>query len=277
MTAKPSRTHTAKGRDVAMASISRKDLAKRIRQRLDQKGDIVTPDGRAVPYLINELKLGSHSTIREPMIEALELLESQGLVSVQRRGSRIDSIKRTNRQRARSIAPTKEPAVPQSAVRVPTPSTTQPRRIEAASPAVVFDATPVVNITKRSTPTSSAPQQAIKVAKAEPAVPTLSPKEIIEKLTSKLEEYEEDMQREKDAHTATKASLSESEGKVRELTETLAEANRKNGELRGELRTANELMAQADEELRDLQAKVSELEENQSVDQLAARVSHFLS
>lgn len=75
----------------------------KLRLLLTNKQDIVQP-GRLLPHLANELNLTGKSTngdqVKDCIAECLDELESDGLVTLVKRGKLYDEVHRTSRQRA---------------------------------------------------------------------------------------------------------------------------------------------------------------------------------
>ena len=133
-----------------MAAPSQKQLKTKILDLAKRKQNIDQP-GRLVAHIINELKLTSHSTIREPIIMALESLEEEKLITIGRNGTvmstmvyiepkpksvtRTPALKTPTRQRATAAA-AKQPAD-----RLPSARTRRPKAEETAmhQPPIVND------------------------------------------------------------------------------------------------------------------------------------------
>lgn len=211
-----------------MANVSRKKLANQVRELVERKGDINQP-GRLLAHIVNELKLTGNSTIREPLIEAILLLEEQGIVEVDRRGEKtFDAIRRTKRKRARStVTPTpskKESTIPTTTAERPKTAAPAARPVPVApkttrQPAAQTANEPKVIFTSESTP-SEAP------ADTAPPIQEMSPMEIIVELTAKYGELEGTLAQEKEDHAETKRQKQIISDAKRGVEEKLAEKDR---------------------------------------------------
>ena len=277
-----------------MANVSRKKLANQIRELVERKGEINRPGG-LIPYLVHELNLTGNSTIRDPLIEALALLEAQGIIEVDRRGEKTyDAIRRTKRKRARSTsAPTpskKETAIPTTTAERPKVAASAARPVPTApkvtrKPAAPHMEEPNVVFTSESMPseapsTSSQPEATPAenaTAKDPTPIEEMSPMEIIVELTAKYEELGGILEREQADHAETTrqkqviaeakqgveaklaAKQRELEGKDREITglnRDLSTEQATNENLRGQLSSLTDTLTTGAETLERLQEEL---------------------
>lgn len=87
-----------------MAAPSQKQLKTKILELAKRKNHIDQP-GRLVAHIVNELKLTSNSTIREPIIMALESLEEDKLITIGRNGTVMSSMTYIKPKPARTTSP----------------------------------------------------------------------------------------------------------------------------------------------------------------------------
>lgn len=87
-----------------MAAPSQKQLKTKILELAKRKNHIDQP-GRLVAHIVNELKLTSNSTIREPIIMALESLEEDKLITIGRNGTVMSSMSYIKPKPARTTSP----------------------------------------------------------------------------------------------------------------------------------------------------------------------------
>ncbi len=87
-----------------MAAPSQKQLKTKILELAKRKNHVDQP-GRLVAHIVNELKLTSNSTIREPIIMALESLEEDKLITIGRNGTVMNSMTYIKPKPARTTSP----------------------------------------------------------------------------------------------------------------------------------------------------------------------------
>ena len=230
---------------------------------LDAKKEINQP-GRLLDHLQNELKLtgrsNGNSQVKELIAEALEDLVTSGIVIVEKRGKVYDSVKRTQRKRAKSVAaaPAPKPAPPTP--KRPTPPAVAQEEIMSHPPVP-----PVIEEGILSHP----PAESIP-----PAAPTrseLTPVEMIEQLVGKIEQYKLELENERLAHAETsrqKAGILQAKLEFeRELRKATSDLEAREAELERERETVTQLKSEA------ATANVSLRSGIQAVEQLRSRVS----
>jgi len=249
-----------------VAAPSQKKLKADILELLNRKKSINQP-GRVVAFIVNELKLGDNSSIRVPLITALESLEAEGSIKLERAGSVINAVRLVPAKRApRTSSTASKPSAP-SQQRLPRQSRQPRSAVQSHQPPLVVMEVPSATPAEEASAIEVAPQKSLEVApvvqartshESTPEGPTEKP--LLERLVDRVEELKRDLSVSQNAELTTRSKLAVTNGDLAIKDRKLTEANEA-------LEQSNADKARLAEELREA---VKQLEESSEMNELLA-------
>lgn len=220
-------------------AVTKRKLVSEITELLEKK-PVIRQQGRVIAHVINELKRGTDSSIREPVREAIESLEQQGVIAVERRGKLIDEIRLVN------SSPESKPKTALVAQKA-APKATQ-ARAPRRSTAAVAPKTPQRNAEESSeAPEASTEQKAM---------------ELFERLTTKLEEKNAQLSKSAEELSKAEALALELEQKKAESDRQLDIAHSRNVELSQQLEASELKNSELAEQLKASEREKVEAQQN---------------